>query len=173
MVQFVKKIFFILVAVCILAFSINMFLAPHQIAAGGITGLAILLEKVFGLSRSMVVLVFNIGILGLTWVFLGKERFLNTVIGALSLPFFMEVVPHKALTQDVLLAVIFGSVFFGVGVAILYANNASSGGTSVPPLILQKHFGMNPAVGLLLTDSAVVVLSIFVFGVESFFYYIK
>lgn len=170
MVKWIKKLFYIVVAVFILAFGINMFLAPHHIAAGGITGLAIILEHVFGFNRSLVVMIFNIGILALTLVFLGKTIFMNTVIGAILLPIAMEIVPNGAIVNDVLLAVIFGSAIFGVGVAILYGNEASSGGTSIPPLILKKYFGMNPAIGLFITDSIVVVLSIFVFGVESFFY---
>lgn len=170
MVKWIKKLFYILVSVTILAVGINMFLAPHHIAAGGITGLAIILEALFGFNRSLVVMIFNIGILGLTFIFLGKTIFLNTVIGAILLPIMMDIVPRISLLDDVLMAVIFGSAIFGVGVAILYANEASSGGTSIPPLILKKYFNINPSVGLLITDSIVVILSIFVFGVESFFY---
>ncbi len=168
--HWVKKIFFILVAVTILAIGINWFLAPHNIAAGGLTGLAILLEKAVGWDRSVVVLVLNIVIVAITYFTLGKTVFINTVVGALALPLMMAVIPHITMVTDTLLSVIIGSALFGTGVAILYNNNASSGGTSIPPLILQKHFGLNPAIGLLITDTIVVTLSIFVFGVEAFFF---
>lgn len=170
MKYWLKKLFFIVVAVAILTVGINLFLAPHHIAAGGLTGLAIILETITGWDRSNIVFVANIGILVITLIFLGKETFLNTVIGATLLPFMMRLIPNYMLLSDTMLSMITGSVVFGVGVSMMYANNASSGGTSIPPLIFKKYFGMNPSIGLFLTDSAVVLLSIFVFGIESFFY---
>ena len=170
MVKWIKKLLWITLAVILLTIGVNNFLAPHQIAAGGLTGLAIILEKLIGIDRSIVVMVFNMGILVITFLFLGREIFLNTVIGAILLPIILGLVPHYMLVQDVMLSVIFGSVIFGIGVAILFANRASSGGTSIPPLILKKYFGMNTAIGLLITDSIIVTLSAFVFGLESFFY---
>ncbi len=170
MVKWIKKLVWITIAVILLAVGVNNFLAPHQIAAGGLTGLAIILEKLIGVDRSVVVMIFNMAILVVTFIFLGKEIFLNTVIGATLLPFILGLVPHYMLIKDVMLSVIFGSVVFGVGVSILFANRASSGGTSIPPLILKKYFGMNTAIGLMITDTIIVVLSAFVFGLESFFY---
>lgn len=168
--KWIKKLVLISLAVLLLTVSVNMFLAPHNIAAGGLTGLAIILEKIIGIDRSTVVMVFNMGILVITYIFLGKEVFLNTVIGAILLPVLLGVIPHYMLIQDIMLSIIFGSVLFGIGVAILFANRASSGGTSIPPLILKKYFNLNTSIGLLITDSIIVTLSMFVFGLEAFFY---
>jgi len=63
-----------------------------------------------------------------------------------------------------------GSVLFGIAVSILYNNQASSGGTAVPPLILKKHLNLNPSVGLFITDGIVVSLCLLVFSVDSFFF---
>jgi uncharacterized membrane-anchored protein YitT (DUF2179 family) len=65
---------------------------------------------------------------------------------------------------------IIGSVMFGIAVSILYSNKASSGGTSIPPLILKKYFNLNTSVGLFVTDGIVVILNLLVFSVDSFFY---
>lgn len=170
MLKWIKKLFFVSLGVLLLTVGVNMFLAPHSIAAGGLTGLAIILEKVIGIDRSTIVMVFNLGILVLTFFFLGKEVFLNTIIGAALLPIFLGLVPHYMLIQDVMLSILFGSVIFGVGVTMLFANKASSGGTSIPPLILKKYYGLDTSIGLLATDSIIVAASIFVFGIESFFY---
>jgi len=86
------------------------------------------------------------------------------------LPIFMELVPKYTLVGDVMLSMIVGSVLFGISVAILYANHASTGGTSIPPLILKKYFNINPSIGLFITDSIVVILTLFVFSIDSFFY---
>lgn len=170
MAVWIKKVFFIILSITILAISVNLFLAPHHIAAGGLTGLAIIIENMLHIDRSMVVLIGNLFVLILTFIFLGKEVFLNTVVGATLLPLIMGIIPHMALLDDVMLSMIIGSVLFGAGVAILYMNNASSGGTAVPPLILKKYFNINPSIGLFITDSIVVILSLIVFDIESFFF---
>jgi uncharacterized membrane-anchored protein YitT (DUF2179 family) len=147
-----------------------MFFAPHSIAAGGLTGLAIILEQWLGLERSFVIFIGNGALIFVTLFFLGREVFINTVIGASLLPLGIRLVPQITLVNDVMLSMIVGSVIFGVAVAVLYHHNASSGGTAVPPLIFKKFFGLNTAIGLFLSDGVVVALSLFVFSVDAFFY---
>ena len=166
----VQNISLIILAVLLLSISINMFLGPHQIAAGGVSGLGILAEAAFSIDRSIVVLVLNCLMLLLTIIFLGKKVFFNTLIGSLLFPFFLAVVPEIMVTSDRLLSVLFGSAIFGIGVAILYKIGASSGGTTIPPLILQKYWHINTSTGLLVTDALIVLLNVFIFGVESFLF---
>ncbi|WP_193553815.1 YitT family protein [Carnobacterium divergens] len=165
-----KQLPIVTVAIAILGVSINMFLAPHHIAAGGVSGIGILAEEALGIDRAIVVLVLNLVMLLLTFFFLGKTIFIRTVIGSMLLPLSLAVVPEIMVTQDRLLSVIFGSALFAVGVAILYKIGASSGGTTIPPLIFKKYFGLNTSVGLLFTDAIIVLFNIFVFGVEEFLY---
>ena len=167
---FVIRVVCILFAITMIAVAVNMFLGPHQIAAGGLTGFAIILEAWIGMDRATIVLIGNAIVIVATLFFLGKEFFLNTAIGAGSLPFIMAAVPHERLVNDAMLSMLVGSVLFGLGVALLYKNNASSGGTAVPPLIFKKYFNLRPSIGLFLCDGAVVILSLFIFDVDSFFY---
>ena len=166
----VKKIVFIVIAIVLLSVCVNMFLAPHNIAAGGLTGLAIILEQWLGLERSTVIYIGNGLVLVLTFIFLGKEIFLNTAIGATLLPIFIGIIPRVTLVNDTMLSMMIGSSLFGVAVSILYYHKASSGGTAVPPLILQKYFNLSPSIGLFITDGIVVALCLIVFDVDSFFY---
>jgi len=147
-----------------------MFLGPHNIAAGGLTGLAIILESLLGFERWIVILIGNVILLGVAFFFLGREFFLNTVVGATLLPIFVGVVPQKTLIHDTMLSMIVGSVIFGVAVSILYSNKASSGGTAIPPLILKKHFNISTSIGLFITDGVVVILCLLVFSLDAFFY---
>ena len=169
-IKWIKKLVYIVAAIILLSVCVNMFLGPHNIAAGGLTGLAIILEKFMGMDRSLVILIGNGGLLVVTFVFLGREVFLNTLIGASLLPLGVGLVPKIELVGDPMLSMVVGSVLFGVAVAVLYHNNASSGGTAIPPLIFKKFFGLNTAIGLFLADGVVVALSLMVFSVEAFFY---
>jgi len=104
------------------------------------------------------------------FVFLGKEVGFNTIIGAGMLPVAIHFVPRIDLVEDRMIAMIVGSIIFGVAVSILYRHKASSGGTAVPPLIMKKYFGLKPSIGMFATDGIVVILSLVVFDVDSFFF---
>lgn len=165
-----KRLALITIAVLIVAITINMFLGPHHIAAGGVGGISILLDEAFGISRFMTTIVLNSILLLVGAVLLGKEFFINTVIGSTLLPFAIAVIPERAATSDKLLSAIVASVLIAISVTILYRIQASSGGTSIPPLILKKYTGISTTVGLLLTDALVVVMNIAVFNLEAFLY---
>lgn len=166
----IKQIPLVTLSLALIGISINMFLAPHHIAAGGVSGIGVLVEQAFGIDRATTVLVLNLLMLILTFFFLGRPVFIKTVIGSMLLPISLAVVPEIKIIEDPFLAVIFGSAIFAVGVAILYKIGASSGGTTIPPLIFKKYFGISTSLGLLLTDAVIVIFNIFVFGTEAFFF---
>ena len=169
-IKWLKKLAYIVFAIVLMSLGVNMFLGPYNIAAGGLTGLSIILEDLLNLDRAIIILVGNAIVLVVTLIFLGKEIFFNTIIGAGLLPVFIGIIPHIKLLNDPMLSMIIGSVLFGIAVSILYNNKASSGGTAVPPLIFKKYFKLNTSIGLFLTDGIVVLLSLFVFSFDSFFY---
>jgi len=166
----IKKLFFIVLAINLIAVGVNMFLGPHNIAAGGLTGLAVILEAYLGFDRAIVVWIGNGIVVVLALVFLGREVFLNTIIGAGLLPVFIGIIPQYTLVQDTMLSMVVGSAIFGIAVSILYHHKASSGGTAVPPLVLKKYFNISPSIGLFITDGIVVTLCLLVFDVDSFFF---
>lgn len=157
-------------ALFLLAASINLFLGPHHVAAGGVSGIGILLESALGWNRAAVIMVLNILMLILAYAFLGKGPFLKVLYGSFAFPVAIALVPEYMVAEDRLLSVIFGSAIFALGVAILYKNQSSSGGTTIPPLIFKKYFNLNPAIGLLATDAIVVSMNLFVFGFEEFLF---
>lgn len=100
----------------IIAISINLFYGPINIAAGGSTGISILVDAVWGINRSITVFVVNGLMLILAAIFLGKKTTQNIALGSLLLPVLMEVTPSfKAVNND-LLAVIYGGALMGLGV---------------------------------------------------------
>jgi len=170
MLKRIKRIVYIVFAIALIATAVNMFLGPHSIAAGGITGLAIIFETLFSFDRAITVLVANAIILAAGLVFLGKEVFFNTLIGAAMLPVFIRFIPQITLVEDPMLSMLAGSVLMAIAASTMYANQASSGGTALPPLIFKKYFGLSPSIGLFISDGVVIVLSLIVFNVDAFLY---
>lgn len=157
------------VALELIAISVNYFYAPINIAAGGATGIAILVDAAFGIERSLTVLIVNLLMILLAWIFLNKKTVKNIIVGSFSLPLLMYLTPSQKIITDDLLAVIVGGAVFALGVAALYRINASSGGTTVPPMIFKKYFHLNPAFSLLAIDMLVTFFNIFVSGLNAFF----
>ena len=163
------RAFIFLFALELVAISINFFYAPINIAAGGATGMAVLLEAAFGFNRSLCVLVINTLMLILAWIFIDWNTVKKFIIGSYLLPVLIYVTPSFEIVSDKLLAVILGGVFSAIGVAALYRINAASGGTTVPPLIIERYFHVNPAVSLLVIDMIVTLFNIPISGIDSFF----
>ncbi|MDO4912393.1 MAG: YitT family protein [Lactobacillus sp.] len=155
------------IALEIIAISINYFYAPAGIAAGGTTGLAILLDAAFKFNRPLVVFVANTFMIVLAYFFLDKKTVKNIALGSYLLPLLMYITPSAQLTKSMLLAVTYGGALMGLGVALLYRVNASSGGTTVPPMILKKYFYINPSASLLAIDLCIIVANIFTDSVEA------
>lgn len=168
--KYLKQLVLIIIGLTLLAISLNMFFKPHQIAAGGVSGISILVEYTLNIPAHVTVFTINGIFLLLGLVFLGKEFLLKTVVGSTLLPVIIDIVPETMAASDTILSVIVGSTLVAVGVSILYKVGASSGGTTIPPMIFKKLFGLNTSIGLLVTDAIVVTLSLFIFGLESFLY---
>ncbi|WP_142433257.1 YitT family protein [Enterococcus mundtii] len=152
----------------ILSISINMFFGPHYIAAGGTSGLGILLEYLVRVDRSLVVLALNLLMLLLAIVYLGKQVFMKVLYGSLVLPLLLTYVPKIMFTENKILSIVLGSLIFSVGMSIVYSQNSSSGGTSIPPIILKKYFNIKLSTGLFFIDGIVILLNWSIFGFDQF-----
>lgn len=152
----------------ILSISINMFFGPHYIAAGGTSGLGILLEYLVQVDRSLIVLALNSLMLLLAIVYLGKQVFMKVLYGSLVLPLLLTYVPKIMFTENKILSIVLGSLIFSVGMSIVYSQNSSSGGTSIPPIILKKYFNIKLSTGLFFIDGIVILLNWSIFGFDQF-----
>ena len=161
---------FVALSAVLIAIAVNMFFGPHNIAAGGISGVGVLVENAFGFNRAIVVFVINIFLLILAGFFLKKSIVIKTIIGSLMLPVALAFIPKIMLVDNPLLSVIFGSTVLGTGVAILYKIEASTGGTTIPPMIFKKYFGLDQSIGLFICDALIVIFNIFVFDINAFFF---
>lgn len=158
------------------ATGIYYFWAPAQLAAGGISGLAIVIQYliprvpisfiVFGLD----ILMFLIGFIVLGASF-GVKSVTSSISIALCMRLFERITPTvSVLSHDTLVILIFGSLFISFGQAVIFNQEASSGGTDIIAKIISKYTHLNIATSLLLADMAVVLLAMGTFGIEKGLY---
>ena len=157
----------IVMALEIVAISINFFYAPAKVAAGGATGLAILINELVGFDRAATVLIVNLIMIVLAAVFLDRGTTARIAFGSIVLPVLLKVTPSFQVLQDRTFAVLVGGSIFAVGVALLYRIDASSGGTAVPPMIFKKYFRISPALSLLAIDTVVSLGNLVTQGLEA------
>jgi Uncharacterized conserved protein len=169
-----NKILSLVLIVCgifLYCFALNVFFAPYHIVPGGISGLAIVLEYVTHIRKSIIIGIFNIPIFLLGLLILGKKFVANTVLGAFLVPVFVELTSSiGTVTKDVLLATVLGGVIGGIGIGMLLSNQASLGGTDTIAKMISK-FIPKPVGKIMMTIDLLIVLStLFVFGIEKALY---
>ena len=161
--------FLLVIGLELITISINFFFAPINVAPGGATGIAILLHEAFKINRAMTVLVINLIMIGLAALFLDRKVVQKIIAGSFLLPVLLYLNPSFKLVDDQLLAVTVGGMIFACGIAILYRIDASSGGTTVPPLILKKFFHFDTSLTLLAIDLTITLFNLPLGGPNAFF----
>jgi uncharacterized membrane-anchored protein YitT (DUF2179 family) len=152
-----------------------LFQVPHNIAAGGVSGIGIIVNHYTGFSVSLFYFLVNIPLLVLGFFMLGGWRFLfNTLLAVLLftgateaavryLPPYMNTLP---ITNNVLLSAVYAGLIGGIGTGFVFAAGATLGGTDILGRILQFRTGVPLSTVYLWTDGAIVVTAGLVFGWE-------
>lgn len=168
--QKIKEYLLITIGVALTAIALEYFFFPCDIAAGGVSGIGLVINKVFGLDTSVVILVLNIVLFALAFVVLGKGFGAKSIYATIMLSVFMwiieKILKPGILTENMFLASVFGSILLGMGAAIVFHQGASTGGTSIIAAIISKFTPIGIGISVLLTDSFVCLLAISVFGVD-------
>ena len=156
----------ITVASAIYAAAISFFLDPNSLAPGGVTGIAIILNRLTGLETGTLILLLNVPILLLgCWKF-GLRFILSTLYcTAITSVFTNLLAPFGAMTTDPFLAAVVGGALFAVSMGWVLKTGATTGGTDVIVKILRlRYTHLKTGSLFLLTDAVIVTASAFVFG---------
>jgi uncharacterized membrane-anchored protein YitT (DUF2179 family) len=138
---------------------LDLFLVPNKIAAGGVSGVATILHHLFNFPVGMSMLVMNFFLFLIAFYVVGKGFGIKTLITSallsVSVDMLSWLLPWKHLTNDLLIAVIFGDLLTGTGIAIVFDRNASTGGTDIIARILNRYTQLNIGRSLLMIDFVV------------------
>lgn len=141
---------------CLYALSVKLFLLPAKLMSCGTTGLALLVNHLFGIPLNAFILVFNLAMLALGWWCMGKKFALTTVFSSLFYPVALEAMDRMwgtiPVTDNVLLNVLFAGMGMATGLGIVIQGGASTGGMDIPPLVLHKLFHIPVSASLWVFD---------------------
>jgi uncharacterized membrane-anchored protein YitT (DUF2179 family) len=171
----IQKIIMILLGNLLYSFAIAFFILPSGLITGGTTGIALFVNYLTGLDISLFVLIFNLVMFIAGLIILGKTFALSTVLSSIAYPFMLSFAQWLNrltgdLTHDLILCTIFGGLLIGIGIGIVIRAGASTGGMDIPPLVLNKKFGINVSVSLYAFDFTILILQMFFSGREQILY---
>lgn len=134
------QIFTIIVGTFIMAIGVSQFLLPNQLSSGGVTGIAIIFYYLLKLPMGLTILLLNIPLFILSWIKKGREFFIKGLLGTIFLSLFIDLLDKwPVLTNDRLLACIYGGIVTGLGTSIVLKANASTGGTDMLAYVIREY----------------------------------
>jgi len=160
--EWLKSSVVILLGTLIMSIGINAFIIPHNLLAGGVSGIAIILKYITGLNTGIFVLLLNIPI----FIFGIKEidrRFaFVSIVGMTSLSFFLYITEFLSETmwiEDILASTIYGGIFIGFSSGVIFKVRASTGGTDIVSVIMKKKFEIGISTILFVTNVIIVLIN--------------
>ena len=159
-------------ATLIMVFGIYVFKFPNTFSFGGVTGIAIVLSKFLPGTPGNITLMINIVLLLLGFILLGKGFGIKTAYVSILMSVGLSLAEvwfpmEKPLTTEPVLELIYAIVLPAFSSAIFFNMNASSGGTDIVAMILRKYTKLNIGSALFFSDMLIVILSCFVFDMQT------
>lgn len=163
--KFLKQVpsfFLITLGAILAAAALEIFLIPNSIIDGGLTGISIILNKVFSLPVSMLIVILNIPFFVLAYKNMGKKFVIKAIYAIAIFTILLEVFgSFNEATDDILLATIYGGLLLGVGVGFVIRGGACLDGTEIVALVIGKKSSLS-------VGQVVFFFNIFIYGTAAF-----
>lgn len=148
-----------IVGAAIMAFGVGSFLLPNQLSSGGISGIATITYYLLKIPMGAMIMALNIPLFIFTGYKFGKEFFIKSLIGTISLSVFIDFFDKfPPITTDRFLACVYGGVIIGLGTAIILKVGSSTGGTEMIANIINAY-NPNLSISRYLTIMDIVIIS--------------
>lgn len=143
-----KRYTFLVIGCFLLAFAFNIFFSPYNLVTGGISGIAIVIDNVFGISTSLFIAIVYLLLVLLSYLLLGKETTKYSIIGSILYPLFVYLTKDLGTiiqfdVDNMLLVSIFGALISGLGSGLTFKYGFSTGGSDIIFQIMSKYFKMS------------------------------
>ncbi len=172
--QIINSLPMVILGNILFALVVKLFLLPAGLVTGGTNGIALTVNHFWGVPISLFVLIFNVVMLGVGWLILGRAFAVTTIASSFLYPFFLEVFNRLlgdfVLTEDLLLNTILFGLGVGVSLGLIIRSGSSTGGMDIPPLVLHKKFRVPVSVGLYAFDSIILLFQLIYRPVDNVLY---
>ena len=154
--------------------SVKLFLLPANLMSCGTTGIALVVNHFTQIPMATFILVFNMVMLAVGWVVLGRQFAMTTVLSSVLYPAILEILNRTlgdvVITENILLNLLFAGMGLGISLGIVIRGGASTGGMDIPPLILKKFFHIPVSASLWVFDFCILLSQMFFHPAEDLLY---
>lgn len=138
--QFVFEVIETLIGSFIMSVAVSFFLLPNELSSGGISGIATITYYLLKIPMGTTILLLNIPLFILATFKIGRKFFIKSIIGTVSLSIFIDFLDRfQPLTNDKILACVYGGILTGIGTALILRAHSSTGGSDLAGIIIRKY----------------------------------
>ena len=147
------------------------FLIPNNIAPGGLTGVATILNYLAGWPVGITALVLNIPLFLIGYRTMGKVFAFRSLVATAMFTILIDILPLKSVSEDPLLGTLFGGVVLGIGLGLILRGGATTGGSDMIARMVHRRFSFITVGMFLFALDFLVVLAaaIFIGGTEALY----
>lgn len=169
---FIKRTIIVLLGNFIYAVSVSYFVLPNNMITGGVAGIGLVVNKLFDVNLEYAITVASYGLFIIGCIFLGKQFAIQTVLCSITYPLFITLLGKFPLLVEFspLIDVFVGGAIAGVGLGIVIKQGATTGGTDIPPLIINKYTGISVSLLMFITDGIIAAGALIAFSIENILY---
>ena len=156
-----------------LALCYNLFLVPNNLVVGGMSGLALVIEKLTNFNKQVFIYASSIFLLIVSYIFLGKEKTRRTVLGSLLYPVFVtftapiaKVLLNYLSFEEILVTVVLTGLFNGFSNGLIYKFGYTTGGSDVIMQLLCKYFHLNVGKSSIVFNILIIIAGALTFGFD-------
>ncbi len=173
--QKIKNYTNLMIGLFLASFAFNIFLAPNNLASGGVSGLALIIHKILNFNESLFIFIINLMLVLISYLLLGKEKTKKTILGSLLFPIFITLTNYltpliKTEELELILIAVLGGILSGTGYGLIFKSGYTSGGTDILNQIVEKYAHVPISTSIILVDGCITILGGIVFGLPTMVY---
>lgn len=165
-----QEVFSAVCGIIIAAFALNSFLVPNHFFDGGITGLSLLVHELYHLNLALVIILFNLPLIIISYFSIGSNFAKKTFLSVLFLGICLWQLPSFHITHDKLIVAVFGGTFLGIGVGMVMRAGAALDGIEVLALYTLKRTSFTITEIILGINIIIFSIAALKFGIETSLY---
>lgn len=167
----INRVFFMILGAILAAIGLEIFLIPNDIIDGGVTGISIMVSHFTKLPLGLLIFILNMPFLFFGYKRIGKTFALSTFFSIICFSIAVSIMrPLAGITQDILLATIFGGIILGAGIGLIIRNGGSLDGTEIVAIFLDKRSSFSIGEIVMFFNLFILGGSGFIFGFDRAMY---
>lgn len=168
-----QKLFFIIIGNLLCSMAFNVFFIPNGLLSGGVGGLGIMVQYLFDIPSGITIFAINLPMFIVGSRMVDREFAIFAFISMVIFSLFLTLtngLGKYLIVDDILLAAVFGGIFNGLGMGLMFRNRTCQSGLDIVAVILKTKYNLNMSTALMGFNTVIISLSAFLFNYKSAMY---